>query len=152
MQMNTGSKVVNKALEGAGSLGISRPSGIVVNPIPALNSPQTTKERFTELGCKLLPITTIDRSLGILAIGIDAVTERPVAFAKKSVGIPVIGGTTSIDIFVVHDATSAPESGLFFITRTLAECHFVNITGKATEQDIETGGRTLRELADYLTR
>lgn len=152
MQMKTGSEVVNKALEGAGGLVSGQLSGVVVNPIPAFNGPQTTEGRLMKLGCKLSPVSNIERGMGILAMGTDAVTGRSVVFAKKSIGIPVIGGELTTDIFVVHDAAGKPESGLFFVTRTLAECHFVNITGKATEQDIETGGRTLRELADYLTR
>lgn len=148
--MQTGNATINKVLATSGGLTPGQLSGVVVSPVPAFNGPQTTEARLMKLGCKLLPVSNIERGMGILAMGTDAITERPVVIAKKSIGIPVIGGDVSTDIFVVHEVASKPETGLFFITRTLAECHFVNITGKATEQDLETGGRTLRELANHL--
>lgn len=150
MQIKTGSEVVNKLLEGAGGLTPGQLSGVIVEPVPAFNGPQTTEVRLMKLGCKLLPVMTVERGLGILAMGTDSVTGREVVIAKKSIGIPVIGGTTTTDIFVVHEVSSKPEAGLFFVTRTLAECHFVNITGNPAEQDIETGGRTLREIVNHL--
>lgn len=148
--MLTGFKTLNKLL-GNGTIPMS-----MINQKPTLEGvgqdmhPSVLEVQFQSLKRRTYYRSTIHRGLGVLIIGCDVITERPVALAKKTIGQSVNGKLQDGEVFVVHDLYSPPETGLFFITRTLAECHLINITGKPSEQDIETGGRTLRELTEYL--
>lgn len=151
MQMKTGCSALNQVLEGV-QLKAGQMSAIVVNPWAAFRGPQVIEKQFMEMGRRLLPVSNENRELGILAICTDSVTGREVVIAKKKVALPSLGSNGEFEVYAVHELHGKPENGLFFITRTLAECYFTSITGDPEQQDVETGGRTLKELSEYLQR
>lgn len=151
MQMKTGCEVLNKTLESVGGLTPGQFSTIKVLDVEQDDVSLTSVEtRFMKQGHSIFRVSAALRSMGVLVMGKDSITGRDVVLTKKTIGIPVIGGEASTEIYAVHELSAKSGEGLFFVTRTLAECYFGNITGKPKLQELETGGRTLRELADHL--
>lgn len=96
------------------------------------------------------PLDYVDPS--VLKEGVDVLSQAK-TFLRQQVLTAAVhgGGTAEREVFVVYGEQAGMEKGLFFITRTLAEVHFDNITGVNKAQDNEkSGGRTLTEMIEYL--
>lgn len=104
---------------------------------------------FLRLERPVIQLDPADILKGIQLISIDCITGKRVSFRVTTIST---NDKDACTVFVVVPYHGRLEDGLFFITRTLAECYITNITGKPDEQDVETGGRTLKELIDYLDR
>lgn len=89
---------------------------------------------------------------GLLAEGVDTLTQVKTFLREEQLTANLPGKPQDVrKVFVVHSADVELASGLFFTTRTLAEVHFDNITGKNSCEDSESsGGRTLQEMIQYL--
>lgn len=89
---------------------------------------------------------------GLIAEGIDALTQTKTYLRKEKLVADVTGRPQPTrDVFVVHSGAVSVGDGLYFVTQTIAEVHFDNITGKHGREDSEpSGGRTLQEMVDHL--
>lgn len=104
---------------------------------------------FMRLNRPVIQLGPEDILKGIQLITIDCVTSKAVAFCMATIST---NDQNIMPIFVVVPYHGKLVDGLFFITRTLAECYIANISGDPENQDVETGGRTLKELIDYIDR
>lgn len=91
--------------------------------------------------------------IGMLKEGIDCVTQSKTILRRQEL-VNVRGKDRRDDartVYVVYSEHAGMDKGLFFVTHTLADVHFANITGANKLHDDEpSGGRTLSEIIDHL--
>lgn len=91
--------------------------------------------------------------IGLLKEGVDRVTGAKTILRRQE-----LVATHSKDrkpdsrtVYIVYSELAGMNNGLFFVTHTLAEVHFNNITGVNKEACNEaSGGRTLPEMIQHL--
>jgi hypothetical protein len=90
--------------------------------------------------------------IGLLKEGVDRVTQAKTILRRQElVAASTDRPSASRTVYVVYSETAGMEKGLFFVTHTLADVHFNNITGANKEQCPEpSGGRTLSEMITHL--
>lgn len=125
------------------------PTGEVVTlkSIRVCNLTLDFKRGLLQQGYKLTEPTAAEVEDGIVVIGTDFVTHDSVYFHRIDLNYQ----GTNWPVFVVY-GVSGPFSGLFFMTRTLAECYFENITADKEPDDHDSGGRLFGELIQFLDK
>ena len=143
----TGSETLNKALG-------------VIGGLKAGDFTQVGMKKALEESCgmgvgRLIPnsfkpeVTSVTPG-DMLAEGIDTLSNAKTFFVRQVLVMNGAPQHTSV-VYAVYSATAGVEKGLFFVTRTLAEVHFANITGANREGCAEpSGGRTLSEIITHL--
>lgn len=90
--------------------------------------------------------------LGLLKEGTDRLTQAKTILRRQQLAAKRNGFSDDIrTVFVVYSEAAGMEKGLFFVTLTLAEVHFSNITGENKAQcNEQSGGRTIQEMLQHL--
>lgn len=88
----------------------------------------------------------------VLLEGVDALSGAKTFLAHDDLVQHGVGERhMTRTVYIVYSEPVGVQKGMFFITKTLAEVHFANITGQNKVQDTEnSGGRTLSEMIQYL--
>lgn len=90
--------------------------------------------------------------IGVVKDGIDCLTQAKTILRRQQLVAKRNGFNDDVrTVFVVYSEAAGMEKGLFFLTATLADVHFSNITGEHKVHDAEnSGGRTLQEMLQHL--
>lgn len=98
-------------------------------------------------GYKITKPTPEEVEAGVIVIGVDYITGVPVHLSRFKVELGAVDHT----VFAVHSGYN-PFIGMYFVTRTLAECYFENITADKEPEDHDSGGRLFGELIQFLDK
>lgn len=132
----TGSSLVNKALKDGIKAGDMMSFG---------NNREYSRSAVVKAAMRF-------KDPGLLAKGIDRLTKVETFLRKEKLTANITGrGEEVRDVYVVYAGNVTIDKGLFFVTKTLAEVHFENITSDKGKEDSESsGGRTIQEMIQHL--